>query len=125
MPFAERRRDREDASRPLALRARLRASASRFVVDEVGPAQRDHLGLVGEAGAIGVELAADDAPGLDRILAGGIDQVEQHSRALDMAEEAVADAGAFGGALDQAGDVGERRTRGPCGGPRRAAGGAW
>ena len=40
--------------------------------------QRQHLGLVLEPGAIGLELAADDAIGLDRILAGGIDQVEQH-----------------------------------------------
>ena len=37
----------------------------------------------------------------------GVDQVEQQARALDMAEEAVADAGAFGRAFDQPGDVGE------------------
>ena len=36
-----------------------------------------------------------------------VDQVEQHASALDMAEEAVADAGALGRALDQAGNVGE------------------
>jgi hypothetical protein len=33
--------------------------------------------------------------------------VQQHAAALDMAEEAVAEAGALMGALDQAGDVGE------------------
>ena len=33
--------------------------------------------------------------------------MEQDAGALDMAEEAVADAGAFGRALDQAGNVGE------------------
>ena len=33
--------------------------------------------------------------------------MEQQPRALDMAEEAVADAGAFGGAFDQPGNVGE------------------
>ena len=65
------------------------------------------LGLVVEAGAIAVELAADDAPGVERVVGRAVDQVEQQPRALDVAEEAVADAGAFGGALDQAGDVGE------------------
>jgi hypothetical protein len=43
----------------------------------------------------------------DRILVGRIDEVEQHLAALDMAEEAVADAGAVGRAFDQAGDVGD------------------
>ena len=76
-------------------------------VDEVGAAQRDNLGLVGEVGAIGIELAAHDAPRFGRVVAGRIDQVQQHPAALDMAEEAVADAGAFGGAFDQPGDVGE------------------
>ena len=33
--------------------------------------------------------------------------MQQKARSLDMAEEAVANAGAFGGALDQAGNVGE------------------
>ena len=37
----------------------------------------------------------------------GIDQMQEDLGALDMAEEAVADAGAFGRALDQPGDVGE------------------
>ena len=41
------------------------------------------------------------------MLAGAVDQMEQHAAALDMAEEAVAEAGAFVRALDQAGNVGE------------------
>ena len=47
--------------------------------------------------------------------------MQQHLGALDMAEEAVADARAFGRALDQAGDVGEHelaplwRTTPSCG----------
>ena len=44
---------------------------------------------------------------VDGILAERVDQVEQQPRALDMAEEAVADARAFGRALDQPGNVGE------------------
>ena len=41
------------------------------------------------------------------MFAGRIDQMQQHAAALDMAEEAVAEAGAFMRALDQAGNVGE------------------
>ena len=41
------------------------------------------------------------------MFAGAVDQVQQHAAALDMAEEAVAEAGAFMRALDQAGNVGE------------------
>ena len=108
--------------RAACLLERLDDLGARLVVEQVGLGQRDDLRLVVEAGAVAVELAADDAPGLDRVVAGAVDQVEQQPRALDMAEEAVADPGAFGRALDQAGDVGERRTRGPCGGRRRAAG---
>ena len=36
-----------------------------------------------------------------------VDQMQQHRAALDMAEEAVAQAGALMRALDQAGNVGE------------------
>ncbi len=43
----------------------------------------------------------------DGLVTRGIDQVQQQPRALDMAEEAVADPGAFGRALDQPGDVGD------------------
>ena len=41
------------------------------------------------------------------MLAGAVDEMQQHAAALDMAEEAVAEAGALMGAFDQAGDVGE------------------
>ena len=41
------------------------------------------------------------------MLAGAVDQVQQHAAALDVAEEAVAEARAFCGAFDQAGNVGE------------------
>jgi hypothetical protein len=45
------------------------------------------------------------------VLAGALDEVEQHPAALDMAEEAVAEAMALVGALDQAGDVGQHKSR--------------
>ena len=41
------------------------------------------------------------------MLAGAVDEMQQHAAALDMAEEAVAEAGALMGALDQARNVGE------------------
>ena len=36
-----------------------------------------------------------------------VDHVQQQARALQVAQELVAEAGAFGGAFDQAGDVGD------------------
>ena len=69
--------------------------------------ERDDLGLVGEAVAIGFELGAHGLVGLAGVLAGAVDEMQQHAAALDMAEEAVAQAGAFMRAFDQAGNVGE------------------
>ena len=92
---------------PLSFSSALTTSGASLVVEQVGLGQRDDLRFVGEAGAVAVELAADDAPRIDRVVARAIDQVEQQPRAFDMAEEAVADPGAFGRALDQAGDVGD------------------
>ena len=67
--------------------------------------------------------SADDRLGLrDRIDAvverRDVDQVQQQVRALQVAQELVAEAGAFGRALDQARDVGDheallRRRRAP------------
>ena len=48
----------------------------------------------------GETLTADQSKDL-------IDQMEEHPAALDMAEEAVAEAGTLMGALDQAGNIGE------------------
>ena len=41
------------------------------------------------------------------MFARAVDEMQQHAAALDMAEEAVAEAGALVRALDQAGNVGE------------------
>ena len=93
-----------------------------IVVDEVGSAERDDFGLVGQAGTIAFKLAANDPPCLDRIVAGRIDEMQQQFRSFDMAKETVADARALGGALDQTRECRQGRTRGPCAGRRRAAG---
>ena len=73
----------------------------------IGLVQSDDFGLFGQTTAVGRHFAADGAPGFDHVPGGAVDQVQQDGAALDMAEEAVAEAGAFVGALDQAGDVGE------------------
>ena len=69
--------------------------------------QRDDLALLGEPPAIGFELAANDAIGLGRIFLRAVDEMQQHAAALDMAEEAVAEADALMRAFDQARNVGE------------------
>ena len=105
MPFVERRGDREDG-RAGRLFERFDDLGALLVVEQVGLGQRDHFRLVGEPGAVAVELAADDRQASTGSSLGRR-QVEQQPGALDVAEEAVADAGAFGRALDQAGNVGD------------------
>ena len=45
--------------------------------------------------------------GFARIVAGAVDQMQQHAAAFGVAEEAVAEADAFMRAFDQAGQIGE------------------
>ena len=76
-------------------------------VDRIDLVQCDDLDLVGELSVIGLELGAHGLVGLAGMLAGRIDQMQQHAAALDMAEEAVAEARAFMRALDQPGNIRE------------------
>src|SRR5579864_3240936 len=73
----------------------------------VGLAQRHDLRLLGQAVTVGGELVAHRLVSCPRVLAGTVDQMQQHTAALDVAEEAVAEADALMSALDQAGNVGE------------------
>ena len=82
-------------------------------------------GLSVEALAIGVEFGAHGLVVLAGMLAGAVDQMQQHAAALDMAEEAVAEAGAFMRAFDQAGNVGQHEFAAVALAPRRAADAAW
>ena len=72
-------------------------------VERIDLAQRHDLRLLGQAVAIGRELARAPScrPCPDALLLRR-DQMQQHARALDMAEEAVADADALMRAFDQA-----------------------
>ena len=76
-------------------------------VERVDLGQRHDLRLVRQPVAIGLELAAHGLVGLARMLLLRGDEVQQHARALDMAEEPVADADALMRAFDQAGNVGQ------------------
>ena len=85
----------------------------------------DDLRLLVEAAAIGGELLAHGPVVGNRVLRRAVDQMEQHAAALDMAEEAVAEAGALVRPLDQAGDVGEDEFAAVDGARRRAPDAAW
>jgi hypothetical protein len=52
--------------------------------------ERHDFGLVGQAVIIGYELGPHGLVGLAGVLAGAVDQVQQHPAAFDVAEEAVA-----------------------------------
>ena len=73
----------------------------------IGLVERDDLRLVGEIVAVGHEFLTHGLVGLPGMLAGAVDEVEQHPAALDMAEKPVAEARALMRAGDQPGDVGE------------------
>jgi hypothetical protein len=72
--------------------------------------------------AIGIELVLDRLVGLADILFLRGDQMQQHAGALDMAEEAVADADAFMRAFDQARNVGQNEFAWRRSSPRRDSG---
>src|ERR1700753_568954 len=69
--------------------------------DRVDLVQRHDLDLVGELAFTALELGPHGLVGLAGMLAGRVDQMQQHPAALDMAEKPIAEAGPFMGALDQ------------------------
>jgi len=79
--------------------------------------KHDEARLVLQPLAISVKLFLNDFHGLNRVLAGNVDQMHQHATTLDMAQKAVANARTIGSPGNQAGDVG--------GAPHPTAGAAW
>ena len=75
---------------------------------EVGLVEHDELGPFAEPRAVGGELAVDDAVALVRVSLGGIDDVEQQSRALEMRQELVTEPDPLARAGDQPRHVGDR-----------------
>ena len=88
--------------------ARVRCEGIR--IQRVALRQRHDLLLLLQPRAVGLELGAHGAVGAGDVLAGRIDQVQQHAAALDVAEEARAEPGAFVRALDQARNVGQHEV---------------
>ena len=78
-----------------------------FGQEGVGLVEGQKFGLVRKARAVSLELAANGCPSADHILLGRVDQVDQHSGALDMAKELGTKPGAIGSAFDQAGNIGQ------------------
>ena len=77
---------------------------------EVGLADGDDLRTLFQLVAVTQQLLANDAVVVQRLRAVGrlgLDQVDQDSRPLDVAEKLASQAGAGVGAFDQPGDVGE------------------
>ena len=58
---------------------------------------------------MGPQLVADDVVVPRRVARRAVDDVHEDPRPLDVAQECVAQAGAVGRALDQPGNVGDRR----------------
>ena len=95
------------------------------LVERIALGERDDLLLLGEARAVGLELRAHGAIGAGDVLARGIDEVQQHAAALDMAEEARAEPRALVRALDQARNVGQHEIACRRRAPRRGWDAAW
>ena len=76
-------------------------------LEEVDLVQDDELRSRLEPGSVGGELAVDRAEPLLEIRLGGVEHVDEQSRALEMREELVAETRAVGRALDEPGDVGD------------------
>ena len=75
----------------------------RRIRQEVDLVQHDDLRQLAQAGAVGEELAVDDAELLDGIVCRGVDHVHEHARAFEVSEKLVAEPDALARALDQPG----------------------
>ena len=73
----------------------------------VGFVQRHDLRLLRQLVAIGDKFAAHGFVGRAGVSGGAIDEMQQYAATFDVAEEAVAEAGAFMRTFDQARNVGE------------------
>ena len=84
-----------------------RLGGKRGLVQGVALGKGDDLLLLRQVRAIGLELGAHRAVGGGDVVLGGVDEVQQHAAALDVAEEARAETCTLVCALDQTRDVGQ------------------
>ena len=75
--------------------------------EKVDLVEDDELRSRLEPGAVLGELPVDRAEPLFEVRLGGVEHVDEESRALEMREELVAETGAVGSTLDEAGHVGD------------------
>ncbi|KCV19716.1 integrase core domain protein [Bordetella pertussis B200] len=110
--FAVEAGDREDRAGPAEFGAEALLGVL-GVGHHVQLVEHQPAGLGGQLGIVAAQFF-DDGVGIDdrlldgigfRVGAGDIDQVQQYARARQVAQEQVAQAGALGGAFDQAGNV--------------------
>jgi len=78
-----------------------------LLVEEIALVESNDLGFFIEPCAISGKFITHGVPGLYRIIASRVDQVDQDTAAFDMAEEAIANSRAFGGTCDQTRNVGK------------------
>ena len=77
---------------------------------QVDLVERDEHRLLEQRRVVRPELLADDVVVPLGVARRAVDDVDEHPRPLDVAQERVAEAGAAAGALDEAGHVGDRRA---------------
>ena len=95
---------------------------------DVGLGADDDARAVEQLGPVAPQLVEQDALLLLRaalVHRREVEQHHEHAGPLDVAEELVAEARALGRALDQPGEVGDARTRGPGTARRRGSARAW
>ena len=95
---------------PSRFRAALNAGHASAAARQVDLVERDERRLLEQRGIVGRELVADDLEVPVRIAAGAVDDLHQHPRPLDVAQERVPEARPGAGALDQAGHVRDGRA---------------
>ena len=123
--LAERRGDRTDGFDPAAFSSAAATLPSRLSSSRSALVSATISGLSLEAGAVSGELVADDAIGFGGIVAprrrpgGAAAACARHGRGSGRRPRRPRPRPRSGRGCRRG------RTRGPCGGPRRAAGGAW
>ena len=96
--------------RPDAFSSAARLAREHRLRDRVALVEHDDLGLLREAVSVGRELGPDRPIGAHDRGLGAVDQMQDHARALRMAEELHAEARAFMRAFDQAGKIGDHEV---------------
>ena len=99
----------DTTARPSRARAAVKARSSAASGPRSSLVGHDQRGLCEESGVTRLELLADDLVVAFRICDADVDDVHEHPGPLDVTKEGVPQASAVAGALDEAGQVRDRR----------------